>query len=345
MRRKFPGTKIFITPGNNDNDCGDYTIVPNGTFLSDTAPVAKQLAGGDDEFSNQWKSLGGFNVPHPTIPGVRIISFNSIFFSQLYDPRSSREGCKQVSTNGGTELIKWLESDLDAAKRDGKRVWLMFHIPPGIDGYATAMKNDSLVVGGAVDDAETCGKSITTMWKLDADQHIDWTKDFESLLEKYSGTVVAGFAAHIHSDDFRLIGPAGAARKFVLLDPAISPIYGQNPGFRVVTYRRDGTVIDQTTYYLTNLKCASSKTKGKWKEEYTFTRQWKAQTLDAANLSSVYNQVVADPKARERWLEDFAVLGPTLQDEKRFVRALYCADEGLSVEDYKKCYCTAGAAH
>src|SRR6516162_6601611 len=58
MRQRFPGTKIFITPGNNDNDCGDYTIVPDGTYLSDTAPIAKELAGGDDEFASAWKSLG-----------------------------------------------------------------------------------------------------------------------------------------------------------------------------------------------------------------------------------------------------------------------------------------------
>jgi hypothetical protein len=137
----------------------------------------------------------------------------------------------------------------------------------------------------------------------------------------------------------------GAGQNFVMLNPAISPVYGQNPGFRVVSYKSDGTVTDQTTYYQTNLTCASSTKKGKWKQEYTFTRQWNAQTLDAASLSGVYDQVVADPKAREQWLKDFAVLGPALQDEKRFVRALYCADEGLSVQDYEKCYCTAGAVH
>ena len=345
MRQRFPGTKIFITPGNNDNDCGDYTIVPDGTYLSDTAPIAKELAGGDDEFASAWKSLGSFDVAHPTSSNVRIISINSIFFSQLYDPRSSSEGCKQVDSNGGSDLLRWLSSNLEAAKRDGKQVWLMFHIPPGIDGYATAMKNDSLIVGGAADNEETCAQAITPMWKLDEKSNVDWTKDFDSLLANYSGTVVAGFAAHIHSDDFRLIGAAGEDRKFVLLDPAISPVYGQNPGFRVVSYKSDGAVTDQTTYYLTNLTCASSTTKGKWKQEYTFTRQWKAQSLDAVSLSSIYRQVVADPTAREQWLKNFAVLGPTEQQEKRFVRALYCADEGLSVDQYKGCYCGAAGSH
>ena len=43
----------------------------------------------------------------------------------------------------------------------------------------------------------------------------------------------------------------------------------------MVSYRNDGTLTNQTTYYLTNLTSASSTTKGKWKQEYTFTHQWK----------------------------------------------------------------------
>ena len=45
LQRKFPGTKIFITPGNNDNDCGDYTIQANGDFLNDTAAGGKATGG------------------------------------------------------------------------------------------------------------------------------------------------------------------------------------------------------------------------------------------------------------------------------------------------------------
>jgi len=54
----------------------------------------------------------------------------------------------------------------------------------------------------------------------------------------------------------------------VWAESAISP--GELPARRTVT--------DQTTYYLTNRTSASSTTKGTWKQEYTFTRQWMAQT-------------------------------------------------------------------
>jgi sphingomyelin phosphodiesterase acid-like 3 len=335
LQRNFPGTKIFITPGNNDNDCGDYTIEANGDFLNGTAPIARELAGGDDQFMSNWRALGSFNVPHPALPGVRIMSLNSIFLSQKYQALSSAHGCAPVSSTAAADVLQWLEQNLAAAAQANQKVWLMFHIPPGIDGYASAMQRQSEINGAAPDDEETCGSSIVPMWVP------EWTAKFDALLAKYHSTVIASFAAHTHSDDYRLIGVARPEREFVLMNPAISPIYSQNPGFRVVSYNRDGIVTDQSTYYLTNLPAARAKQKGRWKKEYTFTRQWKAGELNAASLSRVYDDVVADESARANWLKLYAVSGPALEGEKPIVRALYCAVEGLSVEGYRECDCAA----
>lgn len=333
MQREFPGTRIFITPGNNDNDCGDYTIEANGTFLGDTAPVERELAAGDDELVSTWKSLGSFNVPHPSLPGVRIISLNSIFLSQKYQALSSSHGCTPVSSTAAADLLTWLEKNLAAAAQANQKVWLMFHIPPGIDGYASAMSRQGSIGKGAADNAETCGKSIVPMWVP------EWTAQFDALLAKYQSTVIAGFAGHTHSDDFRLIGDAGPERKFVLVDPAISPVYQQNPSFRVVDYRSDGNVTNQSTYYLTNLTTASKTTRGRWKKEYTYARKWKLGELNSASLGKLYNKVSTNDQVRDQWLQMYAVSGPAESGEKPIVRALYCAVEAMTVESYKACYC------
>jgi len=334
LQRDFPGTKILITPGNNDDDCCDYTIEANGAFLNDTEPVARELASADDEFETTWKALGSFNVPHPALSGVRIISFNSIFLSQKYQALSSSHGCTPVSSTAASDLLKWLDRNLAAAAQADRKVWLMFHIPPGIDGYASATNHRAEIRSGAPDNAETCGNSIVPMWVP------EWTAQFDALVAKYQPTIVAGFAGHTHSDDFRLIGDVAAEGLFVLVNPAISPVYSQNPGFRVVDYRSDGTVTNQTTYYLTNLPSASSRSKGRWKREYTYTRKWKARELDASSLSGVYQKVAAGGKEREKWLKLYAVSGPAEQDERGMVQALYCAVEGLTVESYRECYCS-----
>ena len=333
LQRNFPGTKILITPGNNDNDCGDYSIEANGDFLKSTASVARDLAGGDDRFVSDWKSLGSFSVPHPALPGVRIISINSIFLSQKYQALSSAQGCTPVSSTAAADLLTWLEQDLAAAAQANQKVWLMFHIPPGIDGYASAMNQQAQAKSGTAASPETCSNSIVPMWVP------EWTAKFDALLKQYHSTVIASFAAHTHSDDYRLLGTDGATREFVLMNPAISPIYSQNPGFRVVSYNRDGVVTDQSTYYLTNLASASAKKKGKWKKEYTFTRQWKSGELNAASLGRVYDRVVVDDAARANWLKLYAVSGPALEGEKPIARELYCAVEGLSVAGYRECDC------
>ena len=330
LRRRFPDTKIFVTPGNNDNDCGDYAIDADGAFLNDTAPVATELAEGDDGFTTSWKSLGSFNVPHPTIPGVRIVSLNSIFLSEQYQALSSERGCAPVPSTAAADLMVWLDHELATAAQNSQKVWLMFHIPPGIDGYATATMHQGLVGSGSVESAATCAQEIVPMWAP------EWTAQFDALLAKYHATVIAAFAAHTHSDDFRLMG-----QEFVLINPAISPVYEQNPGFRVVSYRGDGTVTDQSTFYLTNLPVASATRKGQWKREYQFTRQWKTRELNAASLSRVYGQIVANEQMRSNWLKLYAVSGPAETGEKPIVRALYCAVEGLSMEKYQECYCTA----
>ena len=70
---------------------------------------------------------------------------------------------------------------------------------------------------------------------------------------------LAQFFAHTHKDDFRLqlyMTETGdtqqeAPKSFVLLAPAISPVYHNNPAFRVVSLETDQLVLlDYTQYYM-----------------------------------------------------------------------------------------------
>ncbi len=96
LRSRYPATKVFMTPGNNDEECGNYSIAADGLFLHDTASLVRELAHGDDEVRASWESLGSYDVPHPTLRGVRILSLNSVFFSQKYHATSFNENCATV---------------------------------------------------------------------------------------------------------------------------------------------------------------------------------------------------------------------------------------------------------
>jgi sphingomyelin phosphodiesterase acid-like 3 len=333
FRKRFPGAKILVTPGNNDEECGNYSIQAGGVFLSDTAHLARGLAGADVSFIDDWEALGSYNIPHPTIPDVRILSLNSVFFSNNYHATSFSKGCALVPSTAASDLMRWLQSNLAAARQANQKVWLMFHIPPGIDGFATTHKSAGQEDGGRSSEAMSCVDSIVPMWVP------TWTEEFDGLLENYSDTIIASFAGHTHTDDFRLINTAGVDKAFVLIDPPVSPVYDQNPAFRIVTFRGDGSLADQSTYYLTNLKQASSKVPGRWKKEYTFTKEWKTQQLDLVGLGTIYKHIQAIEAARDRWLKLYNVSSSAAKVPADSVRGLYCAIGALEPVAYERCYC------
>ncbi len=321
LRRRWPDTQVLMTPGNADNDCGDYSVEAGGTFLSDTATTIRELAKADEQAAVDWKALGSYSVMLAAIPGVKIVSFNSVFFSEKYEALSFNNSCEEVQTTAPSQLFAWLEQTISAAKQSDQKVWLTFHIPPGIDGYGSVHNHES-----------SCLTNIVPMWIP------EWTVKFDSLLLNYQGTIAASFAGHTHTDDFRVIRDGSTAKAFVLVDPAISPIYRQNPAFRVVDVS-GGEVRDQTTYYLTNLTTAGAKQRGKWKKEYTFSQEWKTKQLDAATLGKIYNQIAADDAARAHWLKLYNVSSSAEKVQPDQVRGLYCAIEGLGVGAYGNCAC------
>ena len=337
FQKRFPNTTILVTPGNNDEECGDYSIRAGGTFLSDTASLAQQLARGSAAFTEEWKALGSYNVPHPALSGVRILSLNTVFFSNNYHATSLPQGCANVPSNGPTDLLAWLASNLAAARQANQRVWLMFHIPPGIDGYASTHKREAADAATNPSANGSCADSIVPMWVP------EWTTRFDALLETYRDTVLASFSGHTHTDDFRLISSAGVNRAFVLVDPPVSPIYDQNPSFRVVTFASDGTLDDQTTYYLTNLKAASSTVRGKWKREYQFSKEWRMRQLGLVSLGKIYNEIQNAPGSRAQWLKLYNVSSAAVVVEPDSIRGLYCAIGALSVPAYARCYCGTAA--
>jgi sphingomyelin phosphodiesterase acid-like 3 len=328
LRKHFATVKILLTPGNNDEYCGDYSIEADGPFLRDTAERARSLAMEGEQFSTTWKSLGSYSVEPPTLHGVRILSLNTIFWSEEYRAASFSSGCATVNSTAAGDLFTWLQSQLAEAEQSHEKVWFMFHIPPGIDGWATTHP-----WGGT---PASCASSIVPMWVP------EWTARFDSLLERYQSTVLASFARHTHVDDFRIIG-AGANKQFILIDPAISPVYDQNPGFRIVDFNSDGTLADQSVYFLTNLEQAGGKIRGRWKREYTFSRRWKVRQLDGASLARIYDEIASRNAAQDLWLKLFMVSSSDAPIPAKDVKGLYCAIGALTQQSYESCYCAAAA--
>jgi hypothetical protein len=187
----------------------------------------------------------------------------------------------------------------------------------------------------AANSQDICSRAIVPMWKP------YWTDLFTHLVAEYQTTIAAMFAGHDHTDDFRVLHGSKSDAQFVLIDPPISPIYGQNPAFRVVTFAAGGQLLDQNTYYLTNLPSAESDVPGEWTKEYSFQEKWNSPRLDATSLNALYDRITSDTEASTQWLTLLNVSSVHDHVPANGVRTLECAIEALDPATYKVCYCPA----
>ncbi len=311
LRRRFPGATIFPALGNNDSVCGDYRLRPDGAFLAATLPIVHALThtGPSADFDADWSRLGQYDLPVPGIAHQRMIFVNTVYFSTEYKDACAPPG----AADPAPAVLHWLAAHLARARAAGDHVWLLMHIPPGIDVYATLH-------------GDTAPK-IETMWREDD------AAGFASLARQYAATITMSFAGHTHMDEFRLIDGAGS----VLVTPAISPIFGQNPGFETWHYGPDGTILDRATSVLDSLQA------GGWRQEYDFDATWGTQRLDADSLRALAEQLGTDQEAATRWLSLYplsraAFWKPTLAAQPPAVVGAYlCSAAHTDVAAFRSC--------
>ena len=311
IRGAFPRAPIVPALGNNDSDCGDYELQPGGPFLSGLERLWEPLLGRVSGSFEQTFPRGGFySMPHPTVPMLALVVLNTDFFSSSY-----KDTCAK-GVNLAAEELTWLESTLATASRSGQRVWLMYHIPPGIDTYATLQKGP-------------CPITPVSLWSAD-----DLAR-FWQILARFPGLVKVSFAAHTHRDEFRL--PPGGG--YVHVAPAVSPVYYDNPAFAVFSYARaSGDVADVKTYELDLDPKRGGGTQ--WALEYDFRQAYGQPAVDASALRKVLRAIHDDPAVRERYLTLYPVSAGS-PDLPHWL-AYWCAARVFTAEEFTACYC-AGA--
>jgi sphingomyelin phosphodiesterase acid-like 3 len=330
ISRRFPTTPIVAAIGNDDDVCGDYQLEPGGPFLKDTLPIVRRMLDGEipDGFDAGWTATGNYGVRHPTVPDLRIVFVNSIYFSRNY-----RDTCGHgASADPADATMRFLTAQLEAAQAAGDKIWLIQHIPPGADAYAT-LHNGS------------CPGSPVMMWRP------EYQAAFDALMHRYGTTVLAGFAGHTHMDEFRLIGPADAYDAFTLITPAISPIFEQNPGFQIIEHNAAGRLLDRDTYYLANLATAGDKEPPDWKLEYSFDARWQLRGIDLLTLTDLNHRLATDPADRVLWTSIFPVANPALWHLKPGERSppepvfrdYFCTESAAGTEAFRQCYCGEAA--
>ncbi len=316
----LPGKPVFLSLGNNDSDCGDYRIEPSGGYLAETRETVRRLAGPDrvEPDFDQTYGLGGYYAArHPKSAKSLVLVLNDVLWSTEY-----LNACGDMKNAAGDEMLRWLGERLNGLRRAGGKAWLLRHIPLGVDAYATANAN-----------VASCPAKVRVFLKE------PYATALLRLLRDYADVVQASFSGHTHFDDYRLVSseegrPLGVEK----IAPAISPIFGQNPGFHVFHYdRASGDLTDFSTVWLSNLLLAKGPAAVDWRTEYTFTQAYNEPRYSPETVKSVLDAIRSPGPARDTYDQLYDVSRGDF-DPVSFP-AHSCAIAYPDVEAFTACFC------
>lgn len=119
--------------------------------------------------------------------------------------------------------LAWLRERLEDAAATNRMVWIIGHIPPGIETYAhTPLWHDSYVTA-----------------------YLNIVED-----ERLSLCIAAQLFAHVHVNEFRVLTNAPANTGPMLTAGSITPVFKTNPSFWIVEYSTEtGRMLNYSVYY------------------------------------------------------------------------------------------------
>lgn len=224
------------------------------------------------------------------------------FFDGGYYSTSTHKGYRIINLNSNFFSIKvtgveaqaitqlnWLGDELNSAKHLDEKVILNMHISPGVSTYL-----------------------------LNYDWHEDYITPFLALLKQHKSVIHYILAGHFHSTTFQLLDNLDLE---VLVHPAISPIFSNNPGFRY--YKLDKKSQDYSDYFL-NLIDPTPK----WIKEYSFQDVFDLKMFD---YKKVYHILKNDNKKLFEYLLIGKGLSASFQQKKITEEYVWKLATGLDV--------------
>jgi sphingomyelin phosphodiesterase acid-like 3 len=328
LHGEFSGASIYVSLGNNDSDCGDYRLDAGGSFLSKTAElIAEGLpVGSREDVLREFPAGGYYSVAMARLRRTRVIVLNDIYLSPRYAT------CKGAAdpTPGNAEL-DWLEKQLKEARAAAEKVWVMGHIPPGVNVYSTVTKL-----------TDVCAKEPAEMFLQ--------SKRLDDILARNADVVRLGLFAHTHMDEMRVIGPTGADGVFsgggagahevaVKMVPSISPVDGNNPSFTVARVEWSTAVLKDYAVVV-----ASDFAGSAWREEYDFGATYHAAAYSPETVEQLITGFRADRKAQQAASQEYIrhyFKGDAVRELAPFWGQYACSLNELTARGYAACICAA----
>jgi sphingomyelin phosphodiesterase acid-like 3 len=226
--------------------------------------------------------------------------------------------------------MAWLRAQLTQARASGEQVWVMAHIPPGVDVYTSFHRY--LFAPG-----EACNVQKPQMFLRNS--------LLGDTIAEFSDVVRLAIFAHTHMDEIRLLEDKTGVAVPAKLVPSISPINGNDPAFLVAQVSpQTATMKDYTVYAAANAQGTA------WAREYQYSTAYGLPDFSAGSVQKLTSDLIADKTGEsqesrkyERYFlaggGTFATLG--LQ---RLWPAYSCSLQESEPEAFHSCMCSENAA-
>ncbi len=304
LHEAMPNLDIYGVIGNNDSYDGDYNTTSNGQFFADTAKMWANLTHQPNNKRELLKDfpLAGYYAVTLSDKHTRLIVLNTVLFSS----RALGKG----SDLAANQELAWLHQQLLLAKEEKLHVLLALHIPPGIDVHNTV---------------KTAFGNVKEFWQP------AYQKVFMKELQNNGSLIIGILSGHLHMDAAQLIEGQQVTLP-VSFTPGISPLFGNNPGFKL--YSMDsafGILKDFDTYYLPKHAVLG------WKKEYSFNETYQPDCKQC-DLTSGIQTITAVNAQSQYYRQYYAVsnnAGPIM--EAKYWSAYWCDLHEINADRYQQC--------
>ena len=256
---QFPSAQFVPVVGNNESTCGDYMVYLGDPFLKEFANAWQTASQHSipSEMASDFATSGHYTTTFQSNARLRIIVGNDIFLTTEYNGR-----CGNSMVPPGSGELQWLDQQLAAAEKAKEKVWLITHVPPGVDVlrslYNSVIKNDQKLVPMLKD---------------------DYNNKYIDILHRHARVIQFNLTGHNHFADFRLPGGEVA----ILIAPSISPDKTNNPAFQVWDLDSKNLKIKNLTQYSLNLAFADPK----WSKLLDFDQAFGQSDVSLTSLKSI----------------------------------------------------------
>lgn len=207
--------------------------------------------------------------------------------------------------------LQWLSGELAKAEQAKEKIYIIGHIPPGIELH---------------DYKQSCT--------------VPFNEGLLRLVERYQSIIVAQFYGHVHHDFFKMFmnknntAPTGVLFSF----PAVTAYSHTNPAVKLIKFNKNTLELVDMVGFYGNLTEANDKGSMTWRTEYSTKDAYGMTDLSVTSWFNILKQM-KNPNADvwNTFLQYYGVLAPKGTPDADYKKKTYCSMRHQDYNYYHTC--------